>query len=101
MKTHLGFTEDNVGVRTRSSVDFGLGDDEEDLQGGLGDISADWRSAETYTSGPLDDDSLDTLDLFQAEPFQLLSGLLLVPAQLERLGGGILDREVFDGHFGN
>jgi hypothetical protein len=54
----------------------------------------------TYTSRPLDDDPLNTLNLFQTKALQRLSRLLFVPAQLERLGSGILDREVFDGHFG-
>lgn len=56
----------------------------------------------TYPSGPPQGDPSDSLDLLQPESLERLSGLLLVPAELDRdrVGGRVVDGEIFDGHNG-
>lgn len=84
---HLGLSKDDVAVASRGLVDFGAGDDEEDV------------------AGSSEGDSLDALDALETETFESLPGLALgAGVELDGGAGGdfglVRDVEVLDGHGG-
>lgn len=84
---HLGLSKDDVAVASGGLVDFGAGDDEEDV------------------AGSSEGDSLDALDALETETFESLPGLALgAGVELDGGAGGdfglVRDVEVLDGHGG-
>lgn len=84
---HLGLSKDDVAVASGGLVDFGVGDDEEDV------------------AGSSKGDPLDALDALEAETFESLPGLSLgAGVELDGGAGGdfglVRDVEVLDGHGG-